>query len=465
MKKGVALIGALLFLYGTAYATVWYVHPDSALNSIQAGLDLCSENDTVLIGPGIYYENIVWPNTQGIHLISELGPDTTIIDGNNTSGVIVIYQIVDSTTIIRGFTIQNGYANIGGGIFCDGSPTITGNIITNNTAHYAPMVAGSGGGIYCRYASSPIITDNIIVNNNADDGGGICCWDDSAPTIVGNTITQNTASECGGGICCWDGSTSMITDNTITENTAGIGGGICCMESSPMITSNTITGNTAGNGGGILCFLYSSPTINDNTISENTADIYGGGIFCSWFSSATISCNTITNSAGEGSGVYCLDSAAVVIDSCTISNNSGHGVYNGRGANPIIYYTNITENAGYGVYNVDSTVLIDAINNWWGHSSGPGGVGPGTGDEVSEYVDYDPWLGHPVGIEEELVIRPAPKIGFGATIFKGSLLLPEGRKCRVFDITGRVVASDKIKPGIYFIEIDGQIIQKVIKIK
>ena len=464
MKKGVALIGALLFLFSTAHATVWYVHPDSTLNSIQAGLDSCTDNDTVLVGPGIYYENIVWQNTQGIHLISDLGPDTTIIDGNNTSGVIVISQTVDSTTVIIGFTIQNGYANLGGGIFCDGSPKITGNIITNNTAHYSPMVLGSGGGIYCRHASSPIITDNIIVNNNADDGGGICCWAESAPTIVGNTIAQNTASECGGGISCWGNSSSTVTDNTITENTGGLGGGICCMESSPMITSNTITGNTAASGGGIFCFYYSSPTIRANTISENTANMSGGGILCVR-SSASISCNTITNSAGEGSGVYCLDSAALVIDSCTISNNSGHGVYNESGANPIIHYSNITENSGYGVCNVDSTVVIVATYNWWGHSSGPGGVGPGTGDEVSEYVDYDPWLGHPVGIEEELLIKPARKIEFGATIFSGPLLLPEGKECKVFDITGRVIIPDKMKPGIYFIEIDGQITQKVVKVR
>ena len=35
---------------------------------------------------------------------------------------------------------------------------------------------------------------------------------------------------------------------------------------------------------------------------------------------------------------------------------------------------------------------VDATNNWWGHSSGPDGVGPGTGDSVSTNVDYAPWL-------------------------------------------------------------------------
>ena len=51
------------------------------------------------------------------------------------------------------------------------------------------------------------------------------------------------------------------------------------------------------------------------------------------------------------------------------------------------------------------------------------------------------------------------------TIFSGPLQLPAGKKCRVFDITGRVVEPSKIRRGIYFIEIDGQITQKVVKIR
>ena len=52
-----------------------------------------------------------------------------------------------------------------------------------------------------------------------------------------------------------------------------------------------------------------------------------------------------------------------------------------------------------------------------------------------------------------------------ATIFSGPLLFRVGKDYIVFDITGRVVLPDKIKPGIYFIEVDGKITQKVIKIK
>jgi YVTN family beta-propeller protein len=52
-----------------------------------------------------------------------------------------------------------------------------------------------------------------------------------------------------------------------------------------------------------------------------------------------------------------------------------------------------------------------------------------------------------------------------ASIFSGPLALPESRKCRIFDIMGRVADPDKIQPGVYFIEIDGVIVQKIVKVR
>ncbi len=57
------------------------------------------------------------------------------------------------------------------------------------------------------------------------------------------------------------------------------------------------------------------------------------------------------------------------------------------------------------------------------------------------------------------------KKSFSATLFSGPLRLPKNKTCRVFDITGRSVTPDRLKPGVYFIEVDGKIAQKVIKVK
>jgi hypothetical protein len=64
--------------------------------------------------------------------------------------------------------------------------------------------------------------------------------------------------------------------------------------------------------------------------------------------------------------------------------------------NLTINFNSITGNSLYGVNNGTSTE-VDAQYNWWGHCSGPGTVGPGTGDKVSTFVNYTPWLGNSFG--------------------------------------------------------------------
>lgn len=68
------------------------------------------------------------------------------------------------------------------------------------------------------------------------------------------------------------------------------------------------------------------------------------------------------------------------------------------------------------------------------------------------------------GIREDIA-TVVHKAYLDATIFRGPLRLPEGRKCRVLDITGRIVEPDRISPGVYFVEMDNKIVQKVVKIK
>ena len=442
MKKRILLrliILLLLFLLITlnvntrnTETTIWYVHPDSTLNTIQSALDSCSNNDIVLVAPGAYVENIIWPNTQGIHLISELGIDVTIIDGDSAGSVISINTGIDSTTIIRGFSIKKGHYICGGGIFCDSSssPTITNNTIIDNTAYY-------GGGICCKRNSSPSITNNTITGNTVRTGGaGIHC-DRCSLTITSNTITGNTAIYGnGGGIQCYR-SSSVITSNVINGNSADGGGGICCYESSSIIKDNTITDNAAHlNGGGIFCGI-SSFTITGNTINNNTA-YWGGGIDCSSDTSTinTIDGNIITDNTAYygggiqcfnvsptirnniincniadslGGGIYCVLSSSPTIDSCTIYGNNAHGLYIFYNSNPIINYCNIDKNKGFGIYNSDSTITINALFNWWGDASGPyhpDSNPGGLGCTVSDYVAFIPWLTEPIsGVEEEVYDR------------------------------------------------------------
>lgn len=455
---------SLLFLVGIAHSerTIWYVHPDSSLNSIQAGLDSCANNDIVLVAPGIYYENIVWPNTQGIHLVSELGLETTIIDGDSAGSVIEIDSVpeVDSTTIINGFTVRNGYASI-----------------------------GAGGGILLRY-SSPIIENNLITDNGAFLGAGIMASFSSA-IIINNTITGNIAEHFGGGICCGGATSPRITGNLITDNTAlSFGGGIFCRNDSAIIHNNTITGNSAVSEGGGIFYITSSCSITGDSITGNTAD-FGGGISCG-NCAPSITGNTITgNTANEhGGGINCFMDASPYIDSCTISNNNCDGVYSAWHSTPVINYNNITDNSGYGVINADSSVIIDARYNWWGDPSGPGGFGPGTGDSVSQWVDYDPWLGGPIGVEKKENTRKIANIRLWLNISPNPFTTVTSVRVvgvnkdtksnlNIYDASGRLEKSIKLTtctyqlgadlvPGVYFLKLtigEHKETQKLIKIR
>lgn len=377
----IVYLGAFLFFLSIAHAGILRVPGDYP--TIQAALVYAGSGDTILVAPGTYYEHIVWPNTPGIHLVSEYGADSTVIDAIGALRALTIEADVDSTTVIKGFTIMNGNEEYGGGIYCVlASPTISNNTIMNNSASF-------GGGIFCN-EGAPIITQNLITDNvTSGEGGGICSYF-SSPKIVGNIIENNTSLYYGGG-------------------------GICSAVSWPQITGNTVNSNSAYLGGAMY-FYKSTPVITYNTVALNDAE-YGDGLF--------------------------------------FSESDGNVNYNDIFGN------------GFGLHK-SFPDMINAEYNWWGDATGPyhPTLNPGgLGDTVSDYVDFDPWLTGP-GVEEQLIVKSVEaRETLTATIFRGPLQLPAGKKCRVLDITGRIVEPDKIAPGIYFVEIDNEIVQKVVKIR
>ncbi|UCE66251.1 MAG: hypothetical protein JSU85_15635 [Candidatus Zixiibacteriota bacterium] len=232
-----------LFIPFNAYSTVINIPADYP--TIQQGIDASTDGDTVLVQPGTYAENIYF-NGHNIVLGSLFltTGDTsyisqTVIDGDSAGSVVTFGDSEDSTTIITGFSIQNGCAEYGGGVYCDSgsSPMICYNIIRENSSY------AHGGGIYC-IRSSPIISNNAINGNNAYAGGGISCIH-SSPNIRNNFINRNYAVS-GGGICCVVDSYGLIHNNTISANSVdAAGGGIYCSESNPIIRNNIIQYNDA----------------------------------------------------------------------------------------------------------------------------------------------------------------------------------------------------------------------------
>ncbi len=245
--------------------------------------------------------------------------------------------------------LQYGKSTSGGGaINIVGFPKI---IISNcNISHCRADAYPGGGAIRCAGGNTIIkhciISDNYTIYN----GGGICC-ENSNPSILHNTFSNNAASGVGGAINCsgiYNSSNANISNNIIINNSANNGGGIYCTNNSPKITGNFIFNNTASNGGAIYCFNDGVPVIMNNSIANNTAANGGGGIYCDYtFSSPAITGNTISNnSASKGGALYCSLYSGLVVNNTIIWGNtastSGNQLYlDDENSDPDFYYCNI----------------------------------------------------------------------------------------------------------------------------
>ena len=200
------LIFIFLFLILSTflYATIINIPADQP--TIQAGINVAVDGDTVLVQPETYVENINY-NGKNITVASLFltTQDTTyisntIIDGgqpsNPDSASVVTFENSENlSAILSGFTIRNGsgtyadpsgsgyYHYLGGGIFClDSDPNLENLQISENT------VESCGAGIYC-YNSNPNLENIAILYNSAGSrGGGICCKENSNPFNISTTI-------------------------------------------------------------------------------------------------------------------------------------------------------------------------------------------------------------------------------------------------------------------------------------
>jgi predicted outer membrane repeat protein len=298
MEKSI-LILSLLIMAVCGYATIINIPEDYP--TIQEGLNVAEEGDSVLVAPGIYYENIIWPETNEIKLIGN-DEENCIIDGYQNGSVICFENHVDSATLVSKFTITNGSASHGGGILCVGSPCLENLMISGNNAN-------CGGGIYCTKSAEPIITEVAISNNTASEyGGGLYCYEGGYPTLIDVTITENTAGEGAGLGCGRDSSISLI--RTLISDNSAIGG--------------------YSSSGGILCGSNSIISLMNVTITNNSAEIVGG--------------------------IYCDSSSNMNLTNCIVWNNAGFEIYVTYGS-VIVTYSDI-QGGWEGEGNIDADPLF-----------------------------------------------------------------------------------------------------------
>ena len=302
---------------------------------------------------------------------------------------------------------------------------LTANIHDNTVTGRGEVPEAVQNGIQYGWGATGTASSNII-SDIADTTGdytavGILFYD------AGGTATGNTITNCETGIQFEEYGTASYSA-TVQNNTIDASGlsaslaytvGICLETFATSSLIATIDGNNLSVGGpgeGISIGDTAGGDVSnvDATISNNEISGWNHGIWLGGSTGAvTITGNTITNNVELVSGIH-------IISDVDVSNISAH-------------FNNIEGNEGYGVYNI-GTGTLDAENNWWGHASGPYDpdgtteVPPctddptteknanGTGDKVSDNVDYCPWTGAATKEAKSKTVTGSGTIGAANTV-------------------------------------------------
>ena len=399
--------------------------------TIQAGINAANIGDTVLVAQDTYYENINFLG-KAITIASNylIDPDSshilnTIIDGGqpaNPDSASVVYFISgeDTTSILCGFTIQNGSGtypdgwgdHAGGGILCEfsGAKIIHNRIINNTVSNNASIVLGAGVAASSEENHTLIMRDNIIADNELNtlgynaSGGGIFIWSldnwGINHTIQNNIIKNNSAigKKARGAGLSTNRCVGIVSNNEIRNNEAdvtlgtGLGAGIHVRDPGPglTITQNTIIGNIYtgdgnyyGGGIGVLNYGdYSDYYIDGNIIANNNAK-WGGGILLTATESGCFITNNVIrdNQADErGGGICCFNSSGedeMQSQSVKRTNSMKFTGSGKKGTVPQIINNTIINNtagtSGGGIYNGYEDNDIVVFNNIiYGNNAGQG---------------------------------------------------------------------------------------------
>lgn len=257
--------------------------------TIQAGINAAQNGDTVLVAPGTYSETIDFKG-KAITVTSSAGAASTIIDGTNQPFAVTFQTNEGRSSVLSGFTIQNGGApqiqsphnpyNESGGIGIFGAaPTISDNTITHNVCT-AVFSAGGGPLIESNQISYTTNPPNSAKTGQCFVNPGITFWGASAvyvstylaqgasqnplpAVVIGNTIEDNTLTntnaneDCGAAI---NAAGAFIENNLIRNNSTDVDGGGVCVYGPGVFAQNLVYGNHAHCAGGGAFVANGAPT-------------------------------------------------------------------------------------------------------------------------------------------------------------------------------------------------------------
>ena len=312
--------------------------------TIQMGLDSASDNSVVLIAPGTYIENVIWPeDKKGINLIGELGSDSTVIDGDAKGRVLQKDIFSDPNSIIKGITFRNGMAGTAAGLYIDGRGTILDDVVvTGNETRGAIHCDGGGAklesysGIIrnCRFTSNQgngtwtsfgaglsielsgnLEMDNVVISGNRSTGGNSSS--SAGMTIDGfsNSITMTNV---------------RVQGNRNIHDTFGFTPGASIGARNVTIDSCRFSGNS-NNGapkseGGGLSIRADNGVIKNSSIVGNFAEDGAGLRFYRDDNNIKVINTIISNNGGESAVLVDSESSEIDFENCLIVNNGGYGI-------------------------------------------------------------------------------------------------------------------------------------------
>jgi predicted outer membrane repeat protein len=308
--------------------------------------------------------------------------------------------------VLDGFTIADGQANNGGGIFNSSTLTVVKCTLVHNSA------TQNGGGIY-NGGTLTVAANTLSGNTATQNGGGI--YNSGTLTVpihnyiefsspfgdtfvdplqgIGSALTNNVATNGSGGGIYSNNQSVVVPDTTLIGNTALNGGGIFSSGGTLTVDSSILTNNVAtnGSGGGIASFSDNQVSVSNSSFTANTAS-NGGAIASVGNVFLSVSNNKFVNNAAavNGGAIDSQNDGAVQVANSNFTGNTA-GLSGGAIAgssdiqmvvnNSAFAGNNATQNGG-GIFSSGTLTVANstlsgnsATQNGGGVYTIPGGTG------------------------------------------------------------------------------------------
>jgi hypothetical protein len=251
-KTALNLFTAGLLLGGTvnALATIRYVDVNSAnatppytnwataATNIQDAVDAATAGDEIVVTNGIYAiggRTLDGTTTNRVAVDKALalrsinGPQATIIDGGRSVRCVFL----TNSTSLSGFTLTNGGAQLGGGLYCEPVNTVASNCIISGNSVFSSSggpvgypFPNQGGGVWGGRLDDCILSGNVAIDGG--EGGGAYGSTLNHCSLAGNGADGGGgASRCALANCALTGNSSggafrsTLNNCTLTGNSGG----------------------------------------------------------------------------------------------------------------------------------------------------------------------------------------------------------------------------------------------------